>query len=543
MTDPAATATDAATLAPPNGLARPTPTPDAGLPSTARQPIPAEQPTWPPGPTQPEPSGLFGGARAKPLLLGLLGSLLIATAGVGAGGKLVRDTILEGTPLIAIRFGHGYDLAVLVVYLGLVLELWAWVLLGRDVLARRAGDRAVLCTALAWIAPMVVSPPLFTRDPFSYLAYGTMPLRGLDPYGGGPSGLTGPIAHNVHWFWTDTPAPYGPLFILVAKGVAAVTGEHMIAGVILMRLAMLPGLALFVIALPGLVRHLGGRLPVALWLAVANPVMVLHLIGGPHNDLLLVGLLASGCLLVLNRRHAAGIALATLAMAVKATAGFALPFLVLVWAARLTGSERSRILRAGAAGVSVFLVVFTGVSVAAGVGLGWLPALNAPSNIVNWLSLPTGVGELLHGVVNVFASGLSATPFFTVTRIIGILVFFAIAAKQWLAARGGGPDAVRRAGVVLLLFALLSPATLPWYYAWGLTLLAATAWTARQMSVVIFVSIFLMVSAFPSGEVALYAWGYLVLMMIGAAVAAYSLISPDPLRLRAPREWTHQAVQ
>jgi alpha-1,6-mannosyltransferase len=538
--DPAPTPTDAAALAvptvEPNGLAG-TAAPAAPAPSTAPAPA-APEPE-----TDPVSTGLLGGARRKPLLLGLLGSVLMAVAGLGAGGKLVRDPILEGTPLVVMRFGHGYDLAVLVVYLGLALELWAWVLLGREVLHRRASGRAVLVTALAWIAPMLVSPPLFTRDPFSYLAYGTMPLRGFDPYGGGPSQLLGPIPQNVHWFWTDTPAPYGPLFILVAKGVASITGENMIAGVILMRLAMLPGLVLFLIAIPGLVRHLGGRVPLALWLAVANPVMVLHLIGGPHNDLLLVGLLTSGCLLVLNRKHVAGIALVTLAMAVKATAGFALPFLVLVWAARLTGTERSRILRAGAAGIGVFVVVFAGVSVAAKVGLGWLPALNAPSNIVNWLSLPTGVGELLSSLVGLVAHGLSSTPFFTVTRVIGILVFFYIAVKQWLAAREGGPDAVRRAGLVLLLFALLSPATLPWYYAWGMVLLAATPWTAKQMKIVIFASVFLMVSAFPSGEVALYAWGYLALMMVGAAVAASSLTSSDPLRLRAPLDWSHQSAK
>lgn len=534
---PAATDATTPTALPeqtPNDLARPDQAPNDPAPNDPEPPNSSS--------VEPEPIQAWTDSPAKPLVLGLVGSLLMAGAGLGAGGKLVRDPILESGWLAAIRFGHGYDLAVLVVYLGLALEIWAWVILGRAVLAHRASGRAVLTTALTWIAPMVIAPPLFTRDPYSYLAYGTMPLKGLDPYGGGPIALDGPIAQNVHWFWTDTPAPYGPLFILVAKAVAAVTGENMIAGVILMRLAMLPGLVLLVIALPGLVRHLGGRLPVAYWLVVANPVMVLHLIGGPHNDLLLVGMLSSGCLLALNRKHMAGIALVTLAMAVKATAGFALPFLVLVWAARLEGSERSRIIRAGATGIGVFLVVFTGVSVAAHVGLGWLPALNAPSNIVNWLSLPTGVGQLIANMSGVVVTGMSATPYYTVTRIIGILIFFFIAYKQWMASRSGGPDAVRRAGLVLVLFALLSPATLPWYYAWGMVLLAAAPWTARRMQMVIVFSVFLMVSAFPSGEVALYAWGYLILMMVCAVVAARSLTSPDPLRVRAPRDRSRDPV-
>ncbi|MBO0877317.1 MAG: polyprenol phosphomannose-dependent alpha 1,6 mannosyltransferase MptB [Pseudonocardia sp.] len=470
------------------------------------------------------------------MLLGFFGSVVLAFGALGAGGVLIHDPVLEGTPLVAWRFGHGYALAVLVTYLGLALAVWAWVLLGRDVLARRAGGRAVLSTSLVWMLPILVTPPLFSRDPYSYLAYGTMALRGLDPYAGGPNVLAGPIPDNVHWFWQDTPAPYGPVFVAVAKAVASVTGENMIAGVILMRLAMLVGLALFLAALPGLCRHLGGRKAVALWIAVANPVMVIHLIGGPHNDLLVVGFLAMGSLLVLNRQHVAGIALVTCAAAVKATAGLALPFLVLVWAARLSGSERVRILKAGAASIAAFLAVFAVSSMVAGVGLGWIPAVVAPTNIVNWLSLPTGVGQLAYTMWSwMFGVPGSMTPFITVARAIGVIIFLVVAVKQWMAARAGGPDAVRRAGTVLMIFVLLSPAVLPWYFTWGMALLAATAWTARGMAYAIFGSIFLIVAAFPSGEVSLYAFGYLIIVMAGAAVAAKSLRSPDPLHLASLR--------
>jgi alpha-1,6-mannosyltransferase len=488
----------------------------------------------------------LGSPARKPLLLGLAGSVVLLIGGLGAGGVLEHDPLLGRTPLEALRFGHGYNIAVTISYLGLALLVWGWVLLGRDVLAKRAGGRAVLSTAVVWTLPMIITPPLFTRDPYSYLAYGTLPLHGFDPYTYGPDMLTGPIQQNVHWFWQDTPAPYGPLFIAVAKAVASVTGGNMILGVIAIRLVLLVGLVLLVAALPGLVRHLGGRVSVALWLAVANPVTVVHLVGGPHNDLLTVGLLSAGTLTVLNRKHAAGIALVTLAAAVKATAAIALPFLVLVWAARMAGGSRnSRIAKATAAGVSVFVATFAVCSVVAGVGLGWLPALNAPSNIVNWLSLPTGVGQFVYTVANWLFSGLPETPFITVTRVLGVLLFLAIGVKQWLAARDGGPDgadAVRRAGVVLLLFPLLSPATLPWYFSWGMALLAAVTWSTRGMAVTIFVSIFLIVAAFPDGEVSLYAFGYLALTLAGALVAAISLRKPDPLGIRRRRRATAPAI-
>ncbi|MGH3804262.1 MAG: polyprenol phosphomannose-dependent alpha 1,6 mannosyltransferase MptB, partial [Pseudonocardiaceae bacterium] len=283
------------------------------------------------------------------VLLGLAGSALLAIMAVGAGGILTTDPLITGGPLSWIRYGHGRDLATMALYLGVGMIVWAWVRLGRDVLAGTATVQHVQVAGAVWIAPMVLSPPLFTRDVYSYLAQGALALRGLDPYQVGPSELPpGPIADNVHYAWQTTPAPYGPLFILIAKIMNWLTDEDAIAGVIGMRLVLLAGLGILLGALPRLADQLGGNRTVTLWLVVANPMTVVHLVGGPHNDLLMVGLLAGGTLLVLQRRHVAGITVVTVAMAVKASAGIALPFLVWIWAARLPGSQRAALLRAGA---------------------------------------------------------------------------------------------------------------------------------------------------------------------------------------------------
>ena len=54
--------------------------------------------------------------------------------------------------------------------------------------------------------------------------------------------------------------------------------------------------------------------------------------GGGHNDLLMLMLVLAGVLLVLRSREALGGAAVLAAVAVKATAGVALPFLVcLLW--------------------------------------------------------------------------------------------------------------------------------------------------------------------------------------------------------------------
>ena len=64
---------------------------------------------------------------------------------------------------------------------------------------------------------------------------------------------------------------------------------------------------------------------VALWICVLNPLVLIHLMGGVHNEMLMVGLMAAGIALTLQRHHVAGITLLTIAIAVKATAGLALP--------------------------------------------------------------------------------------------------------------------------------------------------------------------------------------------------------------------------
>ncbi|WP_143229705.1 polyprenol phosphomannose-dependent alpha 1,6 mannosyltransferase MptB [Actinophytocola xanthii] len=468
----------------------------------------------------------------RPLVLGTVGSVLILVGGLGAAAGAVRDPLMSEGPISWMRYGHGKMLAALVVYLGYVLLVTAWVRLGRHVLAGRAGTRPVLLAAACWTVPPLVAPvALFTRDVYSYLAQGAIALQGFDPFTVGPTVLPEPeFIENVHPFWQSTPAPYGPLFILLVKGIVAVTGTNIVAGVLAVKLTNLLGLALLLWALPRLVRHLGGSLPVAAWLLVAGPLTVVHLLGGPHNDLLMVGFLAAGTALVLDRRHVAGIALVTLGVAVKASAAVALPFLVWVWAGHLASAGWRAFARACAGAVAVFAVVFGAVTLAAGVDLGWVTMVNASSRLVNWLSLPTAAGELLHAVFGGLLD-LSRDPFVTVTRVLGTVLLVVVLARQWWAARVGGVAAVRRAGVALFAVAVLSPTMLPWYLTWALAIAAAWAWKPRQLAVAVGLSAFMAAPYSPEGETMLYVWGLMIAAIALSVLAAVSLVRPDPLRL------------
>jgi alpha-1,6-mannosyltransferase len=475
---------------------------------------------------------LRGPLPLRTITLGAIGSVLVLIGSLGAGGILLQDPILGSGPLSVLRYGHGRDLAAGVLYLGFGLLVWAWVRLGRGVLADLVGSRGVLVAAAAWIAPILFAPPLFTRDVYSYLAQGLLALHGLDPYHVGPAALTGPIVDNVHWFWQSTPAPYGPLFIGIAKVVVLFFGDSVIASVLVMRLVLLSGLVMLIFALPGLVHHLGGRLPVALWLAAASPITVIHLVGGPHNDMLMIGLLATGTLQMLERKHAASIVLVTLAMAIKATAGLALPFLVWLWASRLSGGLWQRFGRAAVPAVAVFGMVFGSCMALAKVGFGWIPALSAPSMLVNYLSAPTGTGQAVHAVVAVFVH-VGRADFIDVTRLLGSILFVGVAVRQWWLARHGGTEAIRRAAIVLFAGALLSPTTLPWYLSWGMALACALPWSRRGLAVVVGASVGLVLAFYPNGEQAMYNWPLVAVSIVAVWLAGQSLLRFDPLGLSA----------
>ncbi|TCP50977.1 alpha-1,6-mannosyltransferase [Tamaricihabitans halophyticus] len=477
----------------------------------------------------------------RTVLLGTIGAILLAASATGAGGVLIRDPVLGHGPLSWVRYGHGRGMVTVLLYVGFALTVWAWVRLGRHVLAKRVGTKPVLVAAACWMAPLLISPPLFTRDVFSYIAQGMQTLQGQDPYGIGPIILDMPIiVQNVHPVWQTTPAPYGPGFLLLAQGIVAIAGSNMILGVILMRLSIMTGLGLVLWALPGLCRHLGGRLPVTMWLAIASPLTVVHLVGGPHNDILMIGFLLAGILMMLERKHLLGIVFVTLAMTVKATAGLALPFMVWIWAKHLPyDSAIKRFLRAGFSATAIFAVVFTAVTfITFGrFNIGWLEGLEAPQIIANWMNIPTGIGELLHKIIG-WPFIIAGVPFFdhstgmvAITRAIAMGVLAVVYVRQWWLARHGGLDAVRRTALILLTAAILMPPTLPWYLTWGFTLFAAMAWQHRYLAIVVGLSVFLVVAYDPTGEEQMYNWPFMAVTAFLAWLAGRSLLTPDPLGL------------
>src|SRR4051794_6146647 len=363
--------------------------------------------------------------QARPALLGALGAVSITAGGLGAGSTRLHDPLLESLHLSWLRFGHGLVLSSVLLWGGVALMLIAWLRLGRRVIDRTATEYTMVATTGFWLAPLLLSVPLFSRDTYSYLAQGALLRDGLDPYAVGPVENQNLLLDNVSPIWTTTTAPYGPAFILVARFVTTLVGDHVVAGTMLLRLCMLPGLALLIWAAPRVARHIGANGAVALWICALNPLVIIHLMGGVHNEMLMVGLMMAGIALTFARHHAAGAALIAVAVAVKATAVLALPFMVWVWMRHLREHRKVGALRAFAtasgASVAIFVAVFAVLSWVAGVGLGWLTALAGSVKIINWLTIPTAIANLTNAIGGLFMP-VNFYAVLDVTRIAGIAI-------------------------------------------------------------------------------------------------------------------------
>jgi alpha-1,6-mannosyltransferase len=473
------------------------------------------------------------GPQARPALWGCLGAALITTGGLGAGSTRLHDLLLESMHLSWLRFGHGLVLSSLLLWLGVALMLVSWLNLGRRVIDGRATEYTLVATTGLWLAPLLLSAPVFSRDTYSYLAQGALLRDGLDPYLVGPVENPNALLDDVSPIWSSTTAPYGPAFILVAKFITLLIGDHVVAGTMLLRLCMLPGLVLLIWAAPRVARHVGGNGPAALWICVLNPLVIIHLMGGVHNEMLMVGLMTAGIALNLDGHHLWGSAVTATAVAVKATAGIALPFLLWVWIRHLRDRHGYRPLRAsavaGAASALILIAVFVVLSALAGVGLGWLTALLAGNvKIINWLTVPTATANLVHAIGGlVFPVDFYAV--LHITRISGIVVIAASLPVLWWRFRRDDRAAVTGIASAMLIVVLFVPAALPWYYTWPLVAVAAVAQSRVALATIAACSTWVMVIFRPDGAHGMYSWLHFGIATACAAAAWYALYrAPAP---------------
>jgi hypothetical protein len=432
------------------------------------------------------------------LLSGALGSLLIA------GGSTIVGT--------APTHGHLPDgLGYLAAYGGLTLLLASWLGVGA---ALREGGSLTPAQGyrllLAWSTPLVLSAPLYSRDAYSYVAQGRMAQLGINPYLHGPISLgPGPYLRAVSPIWARTRAPYGPLFVALASFVSRVL-PSVTAAVLAMRALAVLGVILIAIFLPRLARCFGRSEATAVWLGLLNPLLVLHLIGGSHNESLMLGLMIAGITVASEGRTTRGLVLCTMAAAIKAPAGLAVLYIAAdhIHAAP-RGPARQR---AAVTAATVVAAVFIPINQALGFGWGWVTALGTPTRVHLLLSPTTALGTVLSHL----GGGTAAE---TAVRLLGVGVSLVAIAAILMTRQRFEPG--RPLALSLLLVVVLAPVLQPWYLLWGLVPLAA-AGPRRLLALCVWVSAVVPFLILPNGTSATPAV-FIVFLGLTALVALRTL--------------------
>jgi alpha-1,6-mannosyltransferase len=443
--------------------------------------------------------------------VGLTGTLLMAVSGLGAGALPVPNPVF-GLRLLGLP-SRNTTIAIAVSYTGICLLVLAWLWIGKMLRARGAvapaPTRSQLArTAVLWAVPLAVAPPLFSRDVYSYLAQSATLARGLDPYVLGPAealGVDDPLTRSIPTIWRDTPAPYGPLFLLMGRVITALSGNDVVLGLFEHRLLALAGVGLIVWALPKLARRCGLDTGLAMWLGAANPLVLFHLVSGIHNEAIMIGLMLAGMELglragdrLLDPHLLGGALLIVAASAVKLPALLALGFLGMEWARR-RGAKAGHVVAVASVFLLLTLIVYVPLSVGTGVGIGWLQTLGVPSLIRSWMSVSTDFG-LLSGQVGIIAGmGDHTDATLNVARGIGLAASGVLVVLLLFAVLRGRLDAITGMGAGLGAVVLLGPIVHPWYLLWAAIPLAATRGLPRYRRLALAASAVLALLVPPTG--------------------------------------------
>jgi Glycosyltransferase family 87 len=329
--------------------------------------------------------------------------------------------------------------------------------------APRLGRPIVWGAIVVLVIVFACLPPVLSHDVYSYVDYARLgALHGLDPYVHPPASFPGdPAFPDVTW--TDATSAYGPLFTLATYPLAALPVAVAVYVLKAISAAAVLGIAITVARLApsrGI-----DPLRAAAFVAL-NPLVLVHVVGGPHNDAVAVLLTMLGVAGILSARELGGGAALIAAVAVKASSAVNLPFALLATAnPPPTGPKAiymSTLRPVGRMLVGVG-VAAAAIGVAAYVAFGW-----------HWLEAIGLAGEnqsrTSHMSIPITAARLTGfDP--DLTRALA-LIFYGVLVACLLIWTFRGGDWVRAAAWAATGLLLATSWLLPWYLLWALPLAA-----------------------------------------------------------------------
>lgn len=419
--------------------------------------------------------------------IGLVGSLLVAFAACGTYWSYADGWAVPLIAAVGDSVPHEASRTLMVVGVALLCVAW-WLLRPAGMLGKAAEPAAPEhgmirrhWVALAvWSVPLLLVPPVLTADPFAYADSGWLFLHAQNQYEVGYGAIGGPFAAAVDPLWFGVGVAYPPGQFLLNAASVVLGGSHPYWSVVAMRLWAVVGVVLVAVLVPRIAGLVGVDAGKASWLATLNPLLIVHFVGGAHNDAIMVGvsLLAVWVTLATLGSKRAWLwqfvvapALVGLAMLLKQQAGLVviavagLPVaatLASLPLARRIGRWAWRLAAVTAGAVAVFVAG----SFATGLGFGWVKWLDqmgrtgtaAPFNLI---------GQVLNGLF----------PDLGAYRIVGtissIAMLGALADCFWRFMA----EPLRWLGWGALWFTVLGAALHPWYVVWPIAILAATPLT------------------------------------------------------------------
>lgn len=476
--------------------------------ATSRDEQSAEQvPERSPGETGTQPRRSLDEAELRRFrllqLIGTTGALMLALGALGAGALPVVDNPYQHFPGGSLMF-RMLQTSSMVVMVGVGLLVLAWVLMApftgaairhRQRVRGRASLSQLRRTFVCWTLPILFTAPLFTQDIYSYLAQGSIVAQGMDVYSAGPVELLGTenhLARSVPFIWAQSPSPYGPVALSFAAIISQLTNDSIVAGVLAHRLLSVVGLAAAGWAVVKLARRCGVSPPSAIWLGILNPLTILHLVGGIHNESVMLGFALVGLELGLRgvdrlaateRRLAiflliaSGVLIACAGM-VKVTGFLSLGFVGMALAKHLHERGRGRavaIFFAVLVQVCLLVATIAAITAVSGIGLGWVTGQGGAASIRSWMSVTTDAGVIAGWLGMLLDLGDHTEAILTITRTAGTLVAGAFVVRMLFATFRGTIHPVGALGVSTFVLVILFPVVHPWYMLWAIVPLAAWA--------------------------------------------------------------------
>jgi Glycosyltransferase family 87 len=313
------------------------------------------------------------------------------------------------------------------------------------------------------VTAFAIAPVLLSHDVYSYVDYARLGVRhGLDPYVHPPLAASGDPAY-AQVTWTEATSAYGPLFTLLTYSLAWLPVG--IAVAVLKAAAALSVLG--IAAITGRIAAWRGADPLRAAAFVAlNPLVLVHVVGGAHNDGLTVLLAMAAVAALLSARNLSAGATLTAAVATKLSAALIAPF-ALLGARTSTPTGRKPLYASGFRPVGGVVAGAIAAAVAIGVaawlafGWDWLHGFGLAGenqSRTSYMSIPITTARL---------TGLPSDPVRLATALL-----FAATLAYLLIWTYRGADWLRAAAWATLALLLATSWLLPWYLLWLLPLAA-----------------------------------------------------------------------